>query len=236
MSRYYSLILLYITLISCNKNCETYNSERLSFGIDVSHYQDDKTQINWHKVKKNNNPKIDFVYVRTTMGKNGIDNSFNHNIQELKKLGITFGIYHYFRPNESAIDQFKHFKKHNSIFGKLPPAIDVEENSSFGTKYLKKELIIFLNLIEQEYNIKPIIYAPQKFYNLYLWKDFQKYDFWIARQHGINESPNNNKTGKKPNLLGFKCPIIWQYSGTGEINGIESKVDINITSKAIWNY
>ena len=236
MTKYYSIILLYITLISCNKNCDLYKNKYPIFGIDVSHYQDDRTQINWEKVQKNNNPKIDFVYIRTTMGKNGTDNSFNHNIQELKQLGMPFGIYHYFRPNENAIDQFANFKKHNSIFGKLPPAVDVEENSEFGSKYFKKELLIFLNLIEKEYNIKPIIYAPQKFYNLYLWKDFQNYDFWIARQHGINDLPNNNKIGKNPNLLGFKCPVIWQYSGTGKVNGINSKVDLNITSKAIWSY
>ena len=235
MSRYYSLILLYITLISCNKNCETYNSERLSFGIDVSHYQDDKSPINWNKVQKNNNLKIEFVYIRTTMGKNGTDNSYNRNIQELKKLDIPFGVYHYFRPNETAHEQFENFKKHNTDLGTLTPAVDVEENSKFGNKYFKKELLTFLKLIEQEYHIEPIIYAPQKFYNLYLWRDFKKYDFWIARQHGINSFPENNKTGKKPNLLGFKCPLIWQYSGTGTINGINSKVDLNITSKAIWD-
>ena len=222
--------------MSCNKNCDTYNPEHPVLGIDVSHYQDDKQPINWKEVQKSNHLKIDFVYIRTTMGKDGTDNSFNNNIQELTQLEMPFGIYHYFRPNEPAIEQFENFKKHNTILGKLPPAVDVEENSKFGHKHFKKELLTFLKLIEKEYSIKPIIYAPQKFYNLYLWNNFQKYDFWIARQHGINKFPENNITGKTPVLLGFKCPIIWQYSGTGTISGIDAKVDLNIASNAIWSH
>ena len=234
MFKFYSILLLYICLVSCKQNCTIYTNDESVFGIDVSHYQDDKESIKWDKVKQNIKPKIDFVYIRTTMGKNGSDNSFKQNIIELEKLNITYGVYHYFRPNELAIEQFKNFKKHNNKFGKLSIAVDVEEKSNFSNKIFKKELRKFLELIEKEYNTKPIIYSPQKFFNLYLWQDFKDYKFWIARQHGIKTIPKNNTPGKIPKLLSFKCPVIWQYSGTGNVSGINSKVDLNITSKSIF--
>ena len=63
---------------------------------------------------------------------------------------------------------------------------------------------------------------------------FDNYDFWIARQNGINNYPDNNQPKKEPFLFDQKCPLIWQYSGTGSINGVKGKVDLNITNQIFW--
>ena len=40
---------------------------------------------------------------------------------------------------------------------------------------------------------------------------------------------------KEPILFDNKCPLIWQYSGTGNIKGVNGAVDLNITTESIWS-
>ena len=197
-------------------------------------YQDAKSKINWEIVANQNNPKITFAYIRTTMGKNGKDNAFEYNFKEAKNEGLKVGVYHYYRPNENSQEQFENFSKHNTQLGDLPPVVDIEELGDFGSKNLIQGITNFLDLIEKKYKIKPIIYTPQRFYNTYLRNKFLKYEFWIARQNGFKNTPDNNEMKKEPILLDTRCPLIWQYSGTGSISGIHGDVDLNITNNMFW--
>ena len=224
-----------ILCLGCTNYCSSFKeNETKIYGIDVSHYQDEFSKINWIKVSKNTSPKIDFTYIRTTMGYNGLDTAFQYNYENAKKNNIKIGVYHYYRPDENSTKQFENFSKQNKEIGELPPMVDIEEKGTIGTKKLREELLLFLKLIEEEYGIRPIIYAPQKFYNLYLRNYFNDYDLWIASQNGIEKYPENNNPKKEPFLFDQKCPLIWQYSGTGRINGIEGKVDLNITNQIFW--
>ena len=226
------IIGLSVINISCHKNCNSFKqSNQNIYGIDISHYQDDVKQIDWQQVKDNTNPKISFAYIRTTMGKDGKDKSFTYNFSQAQMNGIKVGVYHYFRPNESAIEQFKNFAKNTTNIGDLPPVLDIEEIGSRNGKKIRKEINIFLNLVEQEFNIKPIIYAHQRFYNTYLRNRFNNYQIWIARQNGSKNKPDNNTMKHEPIMFDSKCPLIWQYSGTGTINGITGYVDLNVAHK-----
>ena len=235
MTKLYFIIIILITS-NCNKKCEPFSSNKNNiYGIDVSHYQNEVEKINWTEVKQNTNPKIDFVYIRSTMGVDGVDTTFKYNFENARKNNLKVGIYHYFRPNESGLKQFKNFKKHNKITGDLPVAIDIEKRSRFGGRQLRKELLTFIKLIENEYpNIELIIYSPQQFYNIYIRNQFKNYEFWIARHNGIKKYPENNQIKNEPYLLDKTCPLIWQYSATGTVKGIKGPVDLNIMKEKIW--
>tara|TARA_Y100001968_G_scaffold328058_1_gene374419 strand:+ start:840 stop:1466 length:627 start_codon:yes stop_codon:yes gene_type:complete len=198
------------------------------YGIDISHYQDNKGRINWKKVSQNTNPKITFAYIRTTMGKDGIDKAFQYNFKEAQKNGIKVGVYHYYRPNENSLEQFENFLKNTPEVGDLPPVLDIEEKSKFGPKNLRQGIDNFLKLVERKYQQKAIIYAHQRFYNTYLRNKFSQHEIWIARQNGFKTKPENNEMKKEPFLFDGRCPLIWQYSGTGTIDGIHGYVDLNI--------
>tara|TARA_B100001250_G_C19630356_1_gene713471 strand:+ start:27 stop:761 length:735 start_codon:yes stop_codon:yes gene_type:complete len=234
-AKYLILLGFISTHIGCQYNCNSFKENPVKlYGIDVSQYQDEKKAINWEQVVKNNNPKISFVYIRSTMGSDGIDKSCKNNMLNAKKNKLQTGVYHYYRPNEPAKKQFENFIKNNKEIGNLPPVIDIEEKSELGMQKLRNELLFFLESIENEYGIQPIIYAHQNFYNLYLRNHFKKYNLWIARQNGISKSPENNKMKKEPFLWNNRCPLIWQYSGTGLVSGISSPVDLNVTNKFFW--
>ena len=231
----YSFVII-ITSINtgCFDKCSSFKgNEVLFYGIDVSHYQDQVSKIDWKAVSENENPKISFAYIRTTMGKDGKDKAFEYNFKEAKKYGLKVGVYHYYRPNENSIEQVNNFFKHNAEIGDLPPVLDIEEKSQFGSKNLRKGILNFLKLVEKKYNKKPIIYAHQRFYNTYLRNKFSEYEIWIARQNGFTTYPDNNMMKKEPILLDGKCPKIWQYSGTGTINGISGDVDLNVMHDSI---
>ena len=99
------------------------------------------------------------------MGMDGKDNSYEKNVIKLNENNFAFGVYHYFRPNESGKDQFDNFKKNTTFFGKLPVVIDVEEKGNVSIKKLKNEIQLFIEqfekniadeFIEKGFVIKPV--------------------------------------------------------------------------------
>ena len=230
------IIIIIISNLHCFNNCDTFKTiEHSIHGVDISHYQDNDSKIDWSSVSQNTNPQITFAYIRTTMGKDGKDKAFEYNFKEAQKHGIKVGVYHYYRPNERAVEQFDNFLKNTPQIGDMPPVLDIEEMSELGAVKLRQELVKFLQLVKSKYGINPIIYAHQRFYNTYLRNRFSEYKIWIARQNGHQAAPENNQMHKEPFLFDGRCPLIWQYSGTGTISGISGHVDLNITKEPLWD-
>lgn len=184
------------------------------FGLDISGYQG---KINWEKLGKiKENVPVSFIIIRATAGKNHQDKQFAVNWQKAKEKGIIRGAYHYYRPNENSELQAKNFINHvNLEKGDLPPVVDLEEHSVVQSMTsLKKGLKNWCDIIEKEYGVKPIIYTSEKFYLSYLNSStFNKYPLWIA----------NHKN--RPLLNNF---LIWQFTSTGRVDGINTYVDINM--------
>ena len=229
--KYCFLFFIIISSIRCTNRCYLFKTNNDAiYGLDISQYQNEKTQIDWLQLNDNKMVKVDFIYIRTTMGKDGVDKSKTYNFNNAINNKTKIGIYHFYRPNEDPIEQFNNFKSNNINIGTLPPMIDIEQVGKIGSKKLIKNVLKLLELVEESYHIKPIIYTTQRFYNKYfLWK-FKGYDVWIARHNGNTDEPFNNQLGKEPLLLDGKCPLIWQFSGTGTINGIIDVVDLNIAN------
>ena len=185
------------------------------YGIDVSHHQG---KIDWKKVKKWNNKKLDFVYIKATEGATFVDKKYVINFKEAKKSDLLVGSYHYFKTTSSVEDQFKNFiKTVDKNKQDLIPLIDVEEKTNWNDIEFNKNLTKFLRLVEDHFGKKPMIYCVNTFYNLHLYNKYRKYHFFIGR-HGENPpimKDNSNWT-------------IWQFSKTGKIDGISKNVDIDI--------
>ena len=114
-----------------------------TFGIDVSHYQG---KINWDTVKTSSHP-IEYVFIRATMGKNKKDHQFLQNWKSAKKQDYVRGAYHYYRPSENSTKQFNNFKSVVSLeTGDFIPILDIEKESIFGRKNLRKGILNWLKL------------------------------------------------------------------------------------------
>lgn len=179
-------------------------------GIDVSHYQG---RIDWKAVKATG--KVLYTYVKATESTSLYDDTYAYNVREAHAAGIYVGSYHFFSPTTDAQEQLKNFKSHVNLAGQdLVPMIDVELRGKKPLPQFIAAIRTFIQGIEKEYKVKPILYTSVNFYNKYLAGHFDDYIYMIARY--AEEIPQPNRG----------CRFgLWQYSATGRINGIHGAVD-----------
>jgi lysozyme len=178
--------------------------------IDVSKHQ---SVIDWDKVKNH----IDGAILRCGYGMDLIvqdDKQFERNASECERLGIPYGVYlySYATNDENAKSEAGHILR--LIKGKklsLPVYLDVEEETPEHRKYAPRACEIVGDIITKAgYTFG--VYANLNWWKNYL-KGVNKYTRWVAQY--------NNKctyTGK--------CDM-WQYSSSGNIEGINGRVDMN---------
>ena len=184
-------------------------------GIDVSHYQG---KINWDDVDLIENKfPIKFVFIRASVGNDAVDQRFKENWEGAKEQNFVCGAYHYYRPNENSITQAKLFIKTVKLqVGDLPPVLDIEKlPQEQSIDSLKIGLKRWLDLVDDHYKVKPIIYTSERYYTDFLKKEFSGYTFWVANYNFFAENIKDDW-------------LFWQFTEKGQINGINEKVDINI--------
>lgn len=183
-------------------------------GFDISHYQG---KIDWQQLSTD--PNAGFVYLKATEGANIIDNTYKQNLLQARQHGIKVGSYHFFRPNNSAVEQFNNFRScFDPHHQDLLPMVDVEVMpSGISKSRFDACLSDLLQLIEKEYGRRPIIYTGKNFYNKHFHgSSFSSYKFWIAAY--ADEQPELNEGDDY---------LIWQYSAKGRAKGIKGYVDTN---------
>lgn len=197
--------------------------DTLILGIDVSHFQGD---IDWKKIKDAN---IQFAYDKATQGNHYKDPEYDKNKTGARSAGLIHGSYHFFTSNQPGLDQAKHFCTvidHRE--SDMPPVLDLEQGSIVnGVTILafQKEVMEWLNEVERQLGVKPIIYTNHPFGDQYLDNpDFSAYELWIA-EYGVS-SPKIPKQWKEKGWL------IWQRSERGSIEGAIGDVDHDLFNPA----
>lgn len=187
-------------------------------GIDVSRYQD---VINWGDVKEMQvkNIRIGFAFIKATEGPDKVDPQFRRNWFNTEKENIPKGAYHYFIAGKNGKVQASNFIEIVKLQkGDLPPVLDVEETNGTPVTEVRKELREWLEMVEKEYNVKPVIYTNLHFYKNFLKDSFDQYPVWIA--HYLQpERPRINRKW-----------TFWQHSESGHVNGIRTYVDFDVFS------
>lgn len=192
--------------------------------IDVSFWQSD---IDWTKVKN----EVDGVIIRAGYGQNNIDKKFVKNISECNRLGIPCGVYWFSyafteemakKEAEFCLAAIKPYKV------ELPVCFDFEYDSvDFAkeqgvtvTEALATSLVhAFCGVVEKA-GYYAMNYTNRDFLNRYFDDSTLEYDLWLAQWPG---KPDLNNP---PNGAG-----IWQYSSSGNVNGINGNVDMNAAYK-----
>jgi lysozyme len=127
------------------------------------------------------------------------------------------GAYHFFLSTKDGREQAENFISMVDLEeGDLPPVVDIEQTYGVNSAILKKELKEWLDVIENYYNVKPIIYTSVSFYSRYLGKEFNSYPLWAAHYYQY-DVPRIDRNWD-----------FWQHSEEGRVNGILSKVDFNV--------
>jgi len=185
-------------------------------GIDVSRYQQN---ISWDMVRDMDvrDIRLQFAFIKATEGIGNIDPYFKRNWRKTKEAGITRGAYHFFIATKDGKLQAQNFIKNVKLdSGDLPPVLDVEQRFAAKPDQLRKELKVWLDVVENYYNVKPIIYTYLDFYDKNLKGYFDDYPLWVA--HYLQ--PHQPRISREWTF--------WQHSEAGHVNGIFSKVDFNV--------
>ena len=188
-------------------------------GVDVSSYQG---VIDWKTLSAQD---ISFVFIKATEGSTFVDNNFAYNYSEARKTGLRVGAYHFFSYDSEGRTQADNFIQTVERFeGMLPPVIDLE---FYGDKRqnpplqadVRRELDVFIDKVTEYYGMKPIIYATEKSYSLYLDGAYEDYDIWIRNVY------------IPPGLSNGRNWTFWQYTDKGYLEGyqgVEKYIDINV--------
>lgn len=185
-------------------------------GIDISHYQ---TDIKWEKLRNAsiNNDPVRFVIIKATEGQDLFDDDFNDNFFQAKENDFIRGAYHFFVPGVDAARQADFYLHQvHLVPGDLPPVLDIEKDGKLPKKKLQKDVKKWLDIVEEKYGVKPILYTSYKFKKDFLDDPvFDEYPYWIAHYY-INK-------------LEYKGDwVMWQHTDCGKVDGINGFVDCNI--------
>lgn len=185
-------------------------------GIDVSRYQQ---SIAWEEVQsmKVKDIRLGFAFIKATEGIGNIDPQFSRNWNRTKKNGIIRGAYHFFIGSKDGKMQAQNFiNKVELETGDMPPVLDVEQLNGASYLQLKREIKVWLAVVENYYHVKPIIYTNIGFYNRCLGAEFDQYPLWIAHYYQLHQPRISREWS------------FWQHTDEGRVNGIISKVDFNV--------
>jgi lysozyme len=194
-------------------------------GIDISHYQG---KIDWEVLR--NRGMIDrcpirFVMIKATEGTDRIDPNFEDNFAQALEYGFTRGAYHFYSIHSPADRQARFFIENVDLQkGDLPPVLDVESKpKSQSEEDFKKSVLEWLNIVEEHYGVKPIIYTYYKFKMKYLSDAvFDEYPYWIA--HYYVDRVEYKGAWK-----------FWQHTDVGRLPGIKGFVDFNIYNGSYYD-
>lgn len=196
-----------------------------TFGIDMSHYQR-KEDIEWDSLSIGNRTiPIKFVILRATMGNRSADKNFDDFWKLAKKHELIRGAYHFYRADEDPVIQANNFLENVKLEeGDLPPILDIEKiPRRKSTKKLIEDLQIWCKIVEEKYGKKPIIYSYYHYHKDFLKGEFEGYPLWLANYNDVPQ-PSPDSDWK-----------IWQFTEKGIVNGINTKVDLNVFNGNSWS-
>ena len=222
-------ISIYLTIFILAKQKKIFinkwfvDEKNSTIGVDVSSYQ---ANINMNKLKEQN---IEFIYIKATEGSKTQDNRFSTNWENAKNAQLLSGAYHFFSYDSEGKTQAENFINTvgDDMEGRLIPAVDVEyygdkEQNPPAKEDVKRELKVFLELVENKYGVKPIIYTRADIYDNYLKGNFDDYKKWISSFY-------------TPLSWNYKDDwFIWQYLNRGKLDGYtggEKYIDLNVLNK-----
>ncbi len=192
-------------------------------GIDISHWQG---TINWTLVAGAGKK---FAIMKATESTNYTDPTYATNHAQAKAAGLWTGAYHFARPSAAANDAILEADRFASVMnlgiGDLVPALDLEDSGGLSVTALQAWVRTFLDRVTATVGARPMIYTSPAFWknnmgNSRFLADLGYKTLWVAHW-GVSspEVPASNWGGR-----GW---TFWQYSSTGTVPGISTRVDLD---------
>lgn len=199
-------------------------------GIDISKWQ---AGIDLSKID------CDFIIIKATEGKSFVDPSCDRFFQQALSLGKKLGIYHFANNSDNTPEQEADWFINNTkgYIGKAIPVLDWEDNVKSDVAWALK----WLQLVEQAYGCKPLIYMSESTVNSYNWSSVANanYGLWVAKYRDKNADYNYDMSmaGRNPAVNYWKFYALWQWTDVGRLNGYNGNLDCDVFygDEAAWD-
>jgi lysozyme len=183
-------------------------------GVDVSAHQG---VIDWDLLKADG---VDFAYIKASEGETFNDPRFSRNWYAADQAGVLRGAYHFFTQCRSGKAQAQNFiRVVPADPNALPPAVDAEHMGPClqapAVKDVAAEIAVFLDALQAQYKVRPIIYATREFHDAYLAGKFPKERFWVRR---LLLAPHFRQSQW----------VFWQYHNWGRRAGVSGPIDLDV--------
>ena len=191
-------------------------------GADLSKYQGN---VDMNRLSEQG---LSFVYVKATEGSEIVDTHFKENWSNAIESPLEVGAYHFFSFDSDGSTQAEHFiDTVGDMQGCLIPVVDVEFYADKEANPPEKEDVVrelgeYLTILEDEYHVKPMIYAQKDIYRKYIKDDFSEYPRWVRSIY----YPVFFEAGRDW--------VLWQYCDTMSLDGYdgdETNIDMNVLNK-----
>ena len=204
-TKFAAFFCLITTLCSCLGG----GSGRVPEGLDISHHN---VVTDWKAVK------ADFIFIKATEGSNWVDPDWKRNQRGARAAKIPLGAYHFMTTSSDAASQFENFRRtvHRDAID-LIPVLDIEKQTPghiLSRRDLQAQVRIWVDLCEQYYGKKPILYSKQAFYLKNFAGSFGDCLYWCG------------EVDSSEAYVSFTDWSIWQYK-ISHTSGIKGKVDHN---------
>ncbi|MBQ9017886.1 hypothetical protein IJ118_02375 [Candidatus Saccharibacteria bacterium] len=188
-------------------------------GVDLSSYQG---EVDMARLAEQN---VSFAYIKATEGGSYRDTKFAANWRAAEEANLPSGAYHFFSYGVSGVEQaMNYIETVGDLTGRLVPVVDMELSRDEKKSPPEKSEVVaslksFLAVIEEEYQVKPLIYATKEYYEKYLKDDFSAYPRWVRSVLW----PVYIEAGDDW--------VVWQYDDHGKLDGYkgeEEYIDLNV--------
>ena len=199
------------------------DTEKRTIGVDISAYQAD---VDMEKLKEQG---IEFIFIKATEGTTHQDRRFAENWENAKNAGLPAGAYHFFSFSSQGKTQAENYIEMvgPDLSGRLLPVVDVELYGDWGKnppakEDVVRELTVFVETIEAQYGVKPMIYAPDNVWKRYIKGSFDDFMIWMSSVY-------------TPIGLVYSGEwAVWQYSNRAVLEGYsggEKYIDMNVLNR-----
>ena len=215
----------YVGITYIVKNGLATSLQKSSVGIDVSKHNG---EIDWDAVKADG---IKFAIIRVGYGNDDTDQDdvwAVRNMQECERVGIPYGVYLYSyavnedEANSEANHILRMLQGFNPVLGVY---IDIEDTeyynkynidpySSEGRELITRIAVTVMDRVSRAGYTAGVYANWNYFQNVLIQSEIQAYKWLAWYKEDTSEVPEGDW-------------IMWQYTSTGHVNGIEGNVDMN---------
>ena len=215
----------YVGITYIVKNGLATSLQKSSVGIDVSKHNG---EIDWDAVKADG---IKFAIIRVGYGNDDTDQDdvwAVRNMQECERVGIPYGVYLYSyavnedEANSEANHILRMLQGFNPVLGvyidiedtEYYNKYDIDPYSSEGRELITRIAVTVMDRVSRAGYTAGVYANWNYFQNVLIQSEIQAYKWLAWYKEDTSEVPEGDW-------------IMWQYTSTGHVNGIEGNVDMN---------